>query len=238
MSISPIASNNSAIYSTQLLDLASVNSSAQNSDGDNNGNSISGVAGSGGKFASAISQALTQLGVTSPAASSNSNATDTSTAQDPQQALASFMQSLFAALHAQSGTQTATSNNSTSDNSSTVGAVTSTTAATSSNAVAGKSGEGHHHHHGGGGMSKLEGGLQNLIQQLSSSGQSASDSSTSTSDSNSSNSTLDALQQSFNNLLSADGASGNNVSLTSFLQSLSQGLQGAPATGNVVTTKV
>jgi hypothetical protein len=234
MSISSISGNNSAIYSTQLSDLTSVNSNTQDSDGDNDGNRISGAVG-GGKFASAISQALTQLGVTPATASNSSDASGTSTSQDPQQALASFMQSLFAALHAQSGTQAATSNNSAADNSSAVGSVTSATTTTNNNAVAGTAGEGHHHHHGGGGMGKLEGGLQNLIQQLSSSGQDASGSSTSSS---SSSSTLDALQQSFNNLLSADGASGSNVSLTSFLQSLSQGLEGAPATGNVVTTKV
>lgn len=238
MSIPAIGSNNSAIYTTALSSSSAVNSVKQDSDGDNDGSRAPSAVGGGGKFASAINDALSQLGVTPTSASSDSDASGTATTQDPQQALASFMQSLFAALQGQSGAQGNASTNAAAAGSPAVGAATNGTPPANTNSVTGTSGEGHHHHHGhGGGMGKLEGGLQNLIQQLSSSSQGASGSSTSDS-SSSSSSTLDALQQSFSNLLGADGASGSNVSLTSFLQTLSQGLQGAPATGNVVTTKV
>jgi hypothetical protein len=231
MSISPIKPNDSAITSTQFLGISSVNSGAQDSDGDNDGSRVSGASGNGGKFASAINQALSQFGISSAAASTTTGASSTASTQDPQQALTSFMQNLFAALHG--GTQsTAANTNQAAGRSDSDG----DNDGSSTSAVSGATGNGHHHHHGGG-VSKLEGDLQNLIQQLSSSsGQSASGSSTS--GSTSSNSALDALQQSFNSLLSANGVSGGNASLSSFLQSLSQDLQGAPPTGNVVTAKV
>jgi hypothetical protein len=139
------------------------------------------------------------------------------------------MQNLFAALQGQSGTQGPTPGSSPQTDNANSGNGTS--------AVAGTSG-GHHHHHHGGGMGKLESGLQNLIQQLStSSGQSGTGTSTSDSDSGASGSTLDALQESFNNLLGAEGASGSNATLSSFLQSLAQNLQGASTAGNVVATQ-
>lgn len=85
-------------------------------------------------------------------------------------------------------------------------------------------------------MGKLESGLASLSQQLSAtSDSSASDSSSS--GSSTSNPSLDALQQSFNNLMAADGGSGSNATLQGFLQSLAQNLHGAPATGNVVATR-
>jgi len=88
-------------------------------------------------------------------------------------------------------------------------------------------------------MGKIEGGLQNLIQQLSSSSSAdTSGSSTAGSGSSSSNSSLDALQQSFDNLLSADGKSGSGATLENFLQTLSQNMQGSLPTGNVIATKV
>ena len=227
MSVSSITGSNAAIPSTQLTGISSVNSSGQDSDGDNDGSRVSGASGGGGKFASAIGQALSQLGISPGAATSTttSPSSTSSTTQDPQQALAAFMQNLFAALQSQSGQSGAAG--------SAAGAGADPTAA-----VAGTAGHGHHHHHGGG-MGKIEGGLQNLIQQLSSSSSSsASDSTTSGSSSGTSNSTLDALQQSFNSLLSTGGTSGSNASLSSFLQSLSQSMQGAAATGNVVSQKV
>ncbi len=74
-------------------------------------------------------------------------------------------------------------------------------------------------HHGG--IGKMEANLQSLIQQLSS-GASASP--------------VDAsLQQSFQNLAGAQGS--NQASLTSFLQSLSQNLQGVGMTGNIVNSQ-
>lgn len=220
MSISPISAN-SATASTQFSSTFPAASVTQDSDGDHDGSRVSSVSG-GGKFAAAIGQSLAQLGVSPGQANSSSDASNAASPQDPQPALATFMQSLFAALHAQGGQQATASGGS--------------IAGAGMNAVAGTSVAGHHHHHGGG-SSKLESGLQNLIQQLSSSsGQSASDASTT--GSGSSGSTLDALQQSFNNLMTADGASGNGASLSTFLQSLAQNLEGAPATGNVISTKV
>ncbi len=232
MSISPINGSNS-IYTTQYPYVTSTNS------GSDTGSSAGSVGAAGsGKFADAIQDALSQLGVstngTSSTASSSasSGTSDAAAAQDPQQALSAFAQSLFAALQAQSGGKAGNSSNGNSSGSSASGA----------NAISGASGGGggHHHHHGGGGVGKLESGLQNLIQQLSSSpGQDVTGSGTSDSSSSSSaNSSLGALQQSFNNLLSADGASGSSATLSNFLQSLSQNLVGAPATGNVVSTRV
>jgi hypothetical protein len=228
MSISPIASNNSAITTTQISGLAPVSSASQDADGDNGGSRVSSASSRGGKFASAISQALQQLGVGVPSTDSTSGASGTTSTQDPKQALASFMQNLFAALQSQKGTSAAASTGSASGAVSSVSGAGSSADGASAAPAAAHNG---HHHHGGGAMSKLESGLQSLEQQLSSSSdQSASGSS-------SSNPSLDALQQSFNNLLSVDGTSGSNPTLSAFLQSLSQNLHGAPATGNVVTAK-
>lgn len=232
MSISPIGASNSSIYTTPYSSLTATGSS---SDSSNTSSSRVGGAGSG-RFADAIQNALSQLGVSPDGSSTDStggtssSTSDASAANDPQQALSAFAQNLFAALQAQSAGQAgaAQGTGSSGDES-------------GANAVSGSSGGGgHHHHHGGGGVGKLESGLQSLISELSSSSsQDATGSSTSdSSSSSSSNSSLDALQQSFNNLLSADGASGSGATLSNFLQSLSQNLHGAPATGNVVSTKV
>jgi hypothetical protein len=181
----------------------------RDSDGDNDGSRVAGSGG--GRFASAISQALTQIGVTPPDASSASagatsaTSTDTSPTQDPKQAERAFAQALFSALQGQSGAPGQTEGPH-------------------------KGGGGHHHHGGGGGAggaSKIESGLQNLIQQLGASGTPTSG-----------DSALTALQTSFNNLVTANGGNSSSASLTSFLQDLSQNLQGAPSTGNVVSTKV
>jgi hypothetical protein len=91
---------------------------------------------------------------------------------------------------------------------------------------------GHGHHHGGG-SGNIGSELQSLEQQLSSS---SSGTTTSTSGTTSSSSATDALQQSFSNLLAANGASGSTATLGSFLQSLSQNLEGASPTGNIVNT--
>jgi hypothetical protein len=117
---------------------------------------------------------------------------------------------------------------------------------------------GHHHHHGGGGVGKLESGIQDILQQLSSaSGATAAASANSTGaaanttgttasttgitgvtgTSGSANGTIATLQTSFNNLLSADGISGSSTTLSSFLQSLEQNLQGSSVSGNVVQTQ-
>lgn len=231
MSIPTINTNNS-ISSLQRSDVSQACSSIQDSGGgDNDASHISQTSGSGGKVASAIGQALAQLGVSPATTSGTSNAastSDTSSTVDPQQALAAFMQNLFAALQPQTS-QPATATNGS--------AVSTTNGNDGASAIASGSGTGtgHRHHHGGG-ISKLEDDLQSLIQQLSSaSDQGASGSSSSRP--NSSSSADDALQQSFNNLLASNGGSGSSATLSNFLQSLSQNLQGTPAIGNVVSTK-
>lgn len=212
MSVSAINGNNAAITGTQLTGISSAGS-GQDTDGDNDGSRGSRVGG--GKFASAISQVLSQLGVSTGSsatgASGAADTSDSSATQDPQQALTAFMQNLYAALQAQASPQTPASDS---------------TAAGSDGSSAVASVSRHHHHHGAG-MSKLESGLQNIAQQLSAS-----------SSSGTSGSALDNLQQSFSSLLTADGVSGNGTTLGSFLQALSQNLQSAPATGNVVSTRV
>jgi hypothetical protein len=233
MSISPINVNNPAINSTQFLGISSTNSGAQDSDRNNQGSRLSGASGVHGKFALVVSQALSHLGISFGASSSTSDTSSTTSTQDPQQALDSFMHNLFAALHGNGTAQSTISSTNQAAGGSDSGGDND---GGGTSAVSGTSGNGHQQHYGGW-VSNLESNLQNLIQRLSSSSsQGASDSSTA--GSSSSNSALDALQQSFNGLLSANGVSGGNASLSSFLQSLSQDLQGAPATGNVVTAKV
>lgn len=225
MSISTIGSNNAAVAGSQLSSVGQVHSGKHDAEDGNDRGRVSGSFGGGGRFASAVSQALTQLGISPTAASGPSDTPASTPAQDPQQALASFVQSLFAALHAQGGRQGPTPSDTPAGNDD-----------GSANAAPVAAGQGRHQH-GESGLSKLEGALQNLIQQLSTSAQSPSD--PGKSGSSSSNVSLGNLEQSFDNLLSADGISGSSttgVTLSSFLQSLSQNLQGTPATGNVVST--
>jgi hypothetical protein len=69
----------------------------------------------------------------------------------------------------------------------------------------------------------MEARLQSLIQQISSGLSTSGGSQT-------------ALEQSFRNLLSSLGESGGKATMGTFLQALSQALQGAGASGNVVNT--
>lgn len=180
MSVSGI--QNSA-YIPQIRQTGGVNQTgAVDGDGDSDG---SGGGRSGTSLTSAIGQTLSQT--------TGSNGISSSS----QQALQAFIQSLFAALQAQT-TQASTGMDADGG---------------SISPVAAASGRGN------GGMSA---GLQGLIQQLSSSG--------------APNSADAALQQSFQNLLGAQG-NGNQTSLASFLQALSQNLQGAGTAGSVVNTQ-
>lgn len=233
MSISNIGSN-PAISSIQFSGISQVASQGSDSDGDNDASGVSKVSGNGGRFASAINQALAQIGVTPGSSSTTSssasdpNSTASST-QDPQQALAAFMQNLFASLQSQnSGQATASSSGTDSDG--------NRDGSSAASAVSGTSGKSHHGHHGGG-LSKMESGLQNLIQQISSSSSTAATTDATTAGTTATDSTSSSLQQSFQNLLAADGAAGSNASLTGFLQALSQNLQGATSSGNVVSTQ-
>jgi len=173
------------------------------------------------KFADAISAALSQ--VTGSSSSTGTTAagstSSTSGTGDASQAEATFAQNLFAALQSPAAASSG-----------------STGAAASGGAAPAG---GHHHHHGGGGGGKISSGLDSLASALtaSSSNTSTTDSSTDGSDTTGSD-PLSALQASFNNLLAANGQSSSSASLPQFLQTLSQNLQNAPATGNVVSTKV
>src|SRR5476651_144898 len=175
------------------------------------------------KFSDAISAALSQVTGASSTSSTTaaSSTSSTSGTSDSSQAEATFAQNLFAALQSQAGGAPASGS--------------SSTTASGGTAPAG----GHHHHHGGGGGGKISSGLDSLASALtaSSSNTSTTDSSTDASDTTGSD-PLSALQASFNNLLAANGQSSSSASLPQFLQTLSQNLQNAPATGNVVSTKV
>lgn len=227
MSISNIGSN-SAVSNIQFSGVSQVASQSTDGDGDNDASRVSKSSANGGRFTSAISKALSQLGVPSGSSSTTANAasdptTSSTASQDPQQALAAFMQNLFASLQSQGSGQTTSTHSGTDSDGDSDGSG-------AASAVSGASGGRHHVGHHGGGLSKIENGLQNLMQQISSSSSSATGSTASDSASS-------PLQQSFQNLLTADGASGSNVTLASFLQTLSQNLQGATPTGNVVSTQ-
>ncbi len=178
-----------------------------------------------GGMLSTIMQALQQVGVTGSqtgsGASSGSSSTPSSTQQSESQALQSFVQSLFAALQSQSGT---------------TGASQGTAATT----AAGLSGTSHGHGHRRG--AHIQQGLQSLIQQLQSSSATSATSSTATTAANTSatsasSSSLTSLQQSFNNLVSAFGAStGNPATLGSFLNTLASDL-GTKSTGNLLSVQ-
>jgi hypothetical protein len=200
--------NNSAV--TQLLypTLPSITGSGSDTDSGTGSSSVGAVGSSGSRFANAISQALTQIGVT-PTTTSSASTSDTSssTTQDPTQAAQAFASALFAALHAQNSSNGASASGGGSDGVPKVGG-----------------------HHGGGG-GKMEGGLQQLIQNLNSGTTSSDTSGTSgTSDANS------TLQTAFDNLVAANGGTTGSASLSAFLQNLSQDMQGAPSSGNVVST--
>jgi hypothetical protein len=164
----------------------------------------------------AITQALSQLGLggTSSASTTGTvNAVDSSSATnatgDPTQALASFMQSLMAALHAQGSQNSGSDSDGYGDR---------------SGKASGIQGAGHHH--------DLGADLHSLIAKLSSA---SSGSSTSGS---SSDSTLTELQASFQTLVSALGGSDSKATLSSFLQNFSNNMSGASSSGNVVSAKV
>jgi hypothetical protein len=265
MAIDSIGSNTSY---TQLLN--STSSARKYGSDDGAGASI--TASSGGKFADAIGQALSQLGVSAvgsagSSAGASGSATDGSSSSSDQggsAAVASFADQLFAALQSQIGAQSGAQSSAaatTTDAGSAVSGVggasggTSSTSGGGSVASAPVSGGGGHHHHGGGG-GKVAGGLDSLIQQLSTSsdsvatsadGSGASALATTGSDAVGATATTSAtgatansaraLQSSYDALVAASGNSGNAPSLTQFLQTLSQNLHGAPTAGNVVSTK-
>ncbi len=191
------------------------------------------------RFASAISDAFASISISLDGTSTTSTTTSDASTTDGangSDALGSFLQSLFAALHGQSAGSAPPADASSSDQDPSKQTVSApgTVASTSRGEHVG------HAHHGHGG--KLEANLQSLISELQSStattatadpGTVASTSSTTT------DSTLATLENKFDALLSASGSTSTNGndSLATFLQTLAAGLHGAPPTGNVVSTQ-
>lgn len=230
MSIDAISGISNSYQVSHTCSGGNRNSIGSDGDGDNDSDR-GGRAGSvrGGGFMSAIMQSLSQLdeSSTSPAqgislrdaTNSTANASS-SNASGSQAALHTFMHDLFAVLHSQGvngqGTALGTSDGTT---------------------YAPAQGHGHHHHDGGS-INEIEGKLQNLIQQLSSSGSTQTDTSTATpTAANSSetnvDSSLSTLQSDFKNVLSSMGISGDKESLSDFLKSVSQNLQGSSSGLNI-----
>jgi hypothetical protein len=194
---------------------------------------LSGSPSQGGGFAGAIVQALSQMGVSgaqsalgasptnaSSSSSGPSGSPSASTASQQNQALRSFMQSLLAALQTQA-------------------AVSGTAHGVSAASSFAASSSGHRHGH-----SHTGGGLQSLIQELSASSSAATTATSPAAGSQGSgtttasvaNATLTALQQSFNNLVSAVGGSGGQASLGTFLTTLANNLSSGARTANLVST--
>lgn len=215
MAIDSVSSGMAVSY-TQFSSTGAVAPRGQDSDGDNDGSTggSRGVGGGvgGGRIANAIAQALSQLGGTTP--TSGTTATDASGAAGTTGA-------------AGSGTDLRQAESAFAQN--LFAALHAQSAGTGNAPGAGQGAE--HHHHGGGG-GRLAAGLQSLAQQLSS-----SSSSTSGTSGSGGSQALSDLQTSFDNLLAANGQSGSGATLSQFLQSLSQNLQGAASSGNVVSTK-
>ena len=159
---------------SSLFQLSSTTGTSQvsgtDSDGDNDGSGVSGSSRrGGGRFAEALSQAFAQIGVNlqtsnsgSTSSTGSSSSTTGSATTDPTQALQTFMQDLFAAMHNESAGGSIASNAPSASNTDSDGDNDASSASSTSGA------SGHHHHHHGG-LSSMENNLQSLIQQLSSS---------------------------------------------------------------------
>ncbi len=88
-------------------------------------------------------------------------------------------------------------------------------------------------HPSGGANNRVEGGLQNLIRQLSAGGAAtASGSAPADGEEN----PLLTLQATFDKFAAANGGIGGAANLKAFLQDLAHNLQGVPSSGNVVNT--
>ncbi|RZI42439.1 hypothetical protein EGT07_14630 [Herbaspirillum sp. HC18] len=171
----------------------------------------------GGGFGSAIKDALSSLGIDldslsdSSSSTSATGATDTSatetdgSTESASAALKSFMHTLMDTLHAQ-GSSGAQAQGETEG----------------SGQVQGPGG----HHHGGHG--NIQADMQSLIQKLSSSSSDSTSSNTSDSDTS-------ELQQSFDSLMNALGASssGSDATLSKFLQALQGNME---PKGTIVNT--
>jgi len=171
---------------------------------------------------SSFLQTLTPV-ATTPAASDTASATTsaTSTSAQVEQALAAFEKNLFDALRAQDSAPGTASSAAPAAATSTApasnpSAVTATAFASgSAPALGGR----HHHHQESAETAKLGAELGSLISQTASGSANAATSTAAPSN----------LDQSFNNLLSTLGVSGNNASLNTFLQALQSNMRGGGA---------
>ena len=169
---------------------------------------------------SSFLQTLTPV-ATTPAASDPASATTgtTSTSAQVEQALAAFEKSLFDSLRAQDSAPGTASSAAPAAAASTAPADGSNPAAVTATAVASGSapavGGRHHHHQESADTAKLGAELGSLISQTASGSANAATSTAAPSN----------LDQSFNNLLSTLGVSGNNASLNTFLQALQSNMR-------------
>jgi len=169
---------------------------------------------------SSFLQTLTPV-ATTPAASDPASATTgaTSTSAQVEQALAAFEKSLFDSLRAQDSVPGTASSAAPAAAASTAPADGSNPAAVTATAVASGSapavGGRHHHHQESADTAKLGAELGSLISQTASGSANAATSTAAPSN----------LDQSFNNLLSTLGVSGNNASLNTFLQALQSNMR-------------
>jgi hypothetical protein len=187
--------------------------------------------------ASAFLKTLTPLASTSTAANdpTATNATTSTTAATPSadqisQALMAFERNLFDSLQAQNTTASTSATTAATPAVATDPNAAATVASASTTASAATPAQGtRHHHHDGGGDAQLVAELNALISQTTSS------TATSTATATATGTTVDpataapasALDQSFKNLLSTLGVTGNNASLNSFLQAMSADVQAA-----------
>jgi len=190
--------------------------------------------------ASAFLKTLTPLASTSTAANdpTATNATTSTTAATPSsdqisQALMAFERNLFDSLQAQNTSASTSATTAATPAVATDPNAAATVASASATASAATPAQGtRHHHHDGGGDAQLVAELNALISQTASS---TATSSTATSTAVATSTTVDpataapasALDQSFKNLLSSLGVTGNNASLNSFLQAMSADVQAA-----------
>jgi len=220
MAISAVSGTNN--YST-LSNLSATSNRVQrpDSDGDGDAGRVGGSEGGrGAKFATALQQALADAGLNPTGDSTTSQ----DNAAQVQQALQSFAQNLFSALHAQhANNSNAPANSNSADSNS------------GSQASAGLRAA-----RGGGG--RLQADLQQLVQQLQSQTSNASSpatngsASTTATGNTTSNSALNALQSSFSDLLNALGQGNSQTNLSQFLQQLASKLPGASSSGNLIST--
>ena len=161
-----------------------------------------------GTFATALAQALRQVGLTGTASGVTASGSSAATASSAgSQALQAFTQSLYAALAAQNPTATQ------------AGAAAQPGTGTSV-------GSGGHHHHGHG----LRGEIASLIQQLDASNAGGASSSTPAT-----GTPLANLQQNYTHLVSAlGGSSASGATLDNLLRSLAANLPSAQSAGGML----